>query len=277
MTAIDLPIPPPASARLELDTAVPALESPRPVVHPAMDALGRTITDFRPDDHPWHHGLSLALPVVRADDGPIVSFWGGPTFVRGGGYQQLDNVGRQRVVEHGVDASGARLRVQWQDAAGRPLLDETRVYSTRAVGPTAWALDVSSRWTALASLRFGSPGTEGRPDGGYGGFFLRAHPRFVGAEVVANGRGTTEDSLRGERARWAGLRAPGQGAALLVARDPSPEVWFVRSTETPMLCAAPFFHEELRLDAGTSRDWRWSLVSVADDLNLDELDEVARA
>lgn len=276
MTAIDLPLPPPAAARLVLrDTDAPAVESPRPVLHPILDALGRPVTDYRPADHTWHQGLSIALPVVRADDGAIVSFWGGPTFVSGVGYRQLDNVGEQEVDACAAADDGAELSIRWRDAAGRTLFAERRSYRVRPLDDRAWAVDVASTWTAAVDLRFGSPGTEGRVGGGYGGFALRAHPRFTDADVVLDGRVTAEEDARGATARWCALRAPGEGAVLLASREPHADVWFVRSAETPLLCVAPFFHEELPLPRGQERSWAWRFVSVADDRSSAELDELA--
>ncbi|MDR1077377.1 MAG: PmoA family protein [Propionibacteriaceae bacterium] len=76
----------------------PQLESPRPyALLAALD--GRSATGYRPGDHVWHKGLSLALPDVGPDN-----FWGGPTYVRGQGYVQLPNNGAQ--VHRGFDRIG---------------------------------------------------------------------------------------------------------------------------------------------------------------------------
>ena len=67
------------------------LESPRPYFHPLRTLAGDEVTLYRPHDHVWHKGLSLSLPNV----GPA-NFWGGPTYLREGGYQQLPNNGTMR-------------------------------------------------------------------------------------------------------------------------------------------------------------------------------------
>src|SRR5947209_8469657 len=59
----------------------PANEAPRPYAHPVRSLAGETLTAFRPNDHPWHHALSLTLGSV---DG--VNFWGGPSYIRDAGY-----------------------------------------------------------------------------------------------------------------------------------------------------------------------------------------------
>ena len=66
--------------------------APRPHLHPVRTLSGTPVTDARPSDHPWHLGLSVALPDV---DG--ANFWGGPTYLRGRGYTWRDDHGR---IEH---------------------------------------------------------------------------------------------------------------------------------------------------------------------------------
>ena len=43
---------------------------------------------FRPHDHVWHKGIAWSLPHVGEHN-----FWGGPTYVHGSSYVQLDNNG----------------------------------------------------------------------------------------------------------------------------------------------------------------------------------------
>ena len=57
-----------------------AVESPRPYAT-LRTRGGRDVTAYRPDDHVWHKGLSLALPYVGD-----TNFWGGPTYVHGEAY-----------------------------------------------------------------------------------------------------------------------------------------------------------------------------------------------
>jgi len=68
----------------------PANESPRPYAHPVNTLAGDTLTNFRPNDHPWHHALSFTLNHVSG-----ANFWGGPTCLPGTGYKWLDNHGAQ--------------------------------------------------------------------------------------------------------------------------------------------------------------------------------------
>ncbi|MBO0709121.1 MAG: PmoA family protein, partial [Candidatus Dormibacteraeota bacterium] len=54
----------------------PATESARPYLHPLRTLAGETVTGFRPDDHPWHHGLSFTSANLSGQN-----FWGGRTYV----------------------------------------------------------------------------------------------------------------------------------------------------------------------------------------------------
>lgn len=244
------------------DPALPALGSPRPYLHPLRTPGGRVVSDFRPADHDWHWGLSLAVANIRiGTDAVETNLWGGVTWVADRGYLQLDNNGSQR--GEGGD------RIGWFDARGRPFLDERRRTTLRNAGDVA-VLTIESDWTAQAEpVRFGSPTTAGRPGAGYGGLFLRLHPSFSGARAF----GPDGAVGMGESAPWLALT---RGATVAMRADPDnpvhPSPWFVRTEETPMLCAAPFFHETWTLDAGLSASWRWQLLLADRVLTSDEIE-----
>lgn len=258
----------------------PAEHSPRPFLHPVSTPGGRTVSDLRPEDHPWHWGLGIAVSSIDvAGQSYPANLWGGPTYRDGAGYVQLPNNGSQEVrAEEGRD--GARIQqLDWRAADGSTFLLETRTWHAESVraGDVEWlATTVRSRWANASGgpLAFGSPTTSGRPDAGYGGFFLRLAPSFDGADIIAaptgpassGARGTcvSEADAMGSTRSWLGLRSPGASVLMVPAADnpggSSP--WFVRSTGTPMLCAAPFFHRKLHLDADGVLDWTWSLLTA---------------
>ena len=97
----------------------PQLESPRPYLL-LRTRDGRDVTAYRPDDHVWHKGLSLALPVVGAHN-----FWGGPTYVHGEGYVQLANNGAQvhtlvRGIRHPLAEAAGGSRASTSASTGSP-------------------------------------------------------------------------------------------------------------------------------------------------------------
>ncbi len=118
----------------------PAQESPRPYAHPVCSLAGDVLTNFRPNDHPWQHGLSLALTAVEG-----VNFWGGPSYRAGSGYAWRDDHGAQ-VHRQWIGLAPERLEeaIDWcEPKSGRVLLHEQRVLQT-VLAEGGWSL----RWTS---------------------------------------------------------------------------------------------------------------------------------
>ncbi|GAA1961310.1 PmoA family protein [Agromyces allii] len=279
-------------ARIERGDGAPAIESPRPYLHPIRTPGGREVSAFRPADHDWHWGLSLAIAnVALAGEPHGVNFWGGPTFEHGE-YRQFDNDGRQVLREARIDETDARYRaeLEWQTPGGRAVLAERRDLSFSLIrgradggpvgrsddgGPAGWVLDWRSDWrnTAGDELGFGSPTTAGRPGAGYGGLFLRAAPELGEAEVLLDGEVVTPEAAMGRRGTWAALRGHDRTVLLAAsAENPvAPTPWFVRTGDTVMLCAAPFFDEVWRLPAGGTAEWRWRVAVFDGRPDVEEL------
>lgn len=240
----------------------PQLESPRPYFHPLYSLAGHPVTDFRPQDHPWHHGLSMTAPFLSGEN-----FWGGPTYIRHRGYVQLPNNGAQQHVAWDVldyTAAYANLvhRLRWITQAGQFWLDERRAIYIDSVRPEtgAWSLGIEMQLTNLTGdpLVFGSPATEGRDRAGYGGFFLRAAPAFLAGEAFLSGGAVArgqEDPLLGRRAPWLALVSRGQAPVTLVMVDQFmnpryPNPWFLRLAEYPGASFAFMFDEPYTLPPG---------------------------
>lgn len=184
------------------------IEAPRPYFHPIRTLAGDVVTIFRPHDHRWHHGLSMAIADINGEN-----FWGGVTYVHGQGYIQLDNVGRQ---EHrGWHAHDPLQRVE--SLAWITHDDQEWISEQRTLHPGEYDLE-SGWWTidlrfALKnvsgkSLKIGSPTTNGRPKAGYGGLFWRGVRDLTGGNIMLSGERATsgdEDALMGERSQWAGF------------------------------------------------------------------------
>ncbi|WP_345800552.1 PmoA family protein [Microbacterium sp. AZCO] len=228
----------------------PQLESPRPYALLRTPG-GREVTAYRPDDHVWHKGLSLALPNV----GPH-NFWGGPTYVRDEGYVQLPNNGRQVhrafVTWHTPGLARVDEDLDWITEQGDTLLTERRTLTARRVEDDAWALTWRSELTnvSMDAVPFGSPTTKGRADAGYAGIFWRAPAEFTGGAILGPG-GEVGESARGAESPWLALVAPDESAGVLVL-DPGGSPWFVRSADYAGAGPAPFFHDETVLGSGES-------------------------
>src|SRR5215213_11448705 len=173
--------------RYVYEAGVDAAESPKPYFHPLRTLAGEEITLFRPHDHPWHTGLAMTSAYLSGEN-----FWGGPTYVRGEGYQWIENQGRIRHddwSEIRSDGSSLKERVSWISHGGETWIEEVRGISVGEIDPAGgfWSLNLSFRLKNVRerSLIFGSPTTEGRPAAGYGGLFWRGPRSFNDGEILA--------------------------------------------------------------------------------------------
>ena len=242
-------------------SAVAQLESPRPYFHPLRTLGGETVTQSRPADHVWHQGLSWALPHAGSHN-----FWGGPTYVRDRGYEQLPNNGS---VEHRgftaleADDRGVEVEemLQWRASDGSMVFTEKRRLTVTA-GVDDWSLvfETVMRNVTGEGIRLGSPSTEGRDNAGYGGLFWRGPEAMEHGEVHAAG-----GTAMGARGDWMAYSAE---AATVVMTDHEtnprhPTPWFVRDDEYAGLCPAPFFSEALHVAPGEKVRFGYTVV-VAD-------------
>lgn len=272
-------------------------ESPRPYVHPVRTLSGRLVTVFRPWDHVWHKGITLALPVVGRDN-----FWGGPTYTReAGGYVTLPNNGSQdhdRVTvfaQHGEAAAfGHELTWHRQPAGaqgsasvGDVVFSESRLLTVSiAEGEDAWVLGWRTSLTNAsgAPIEMGSPTTEGRENAGYGGLFWRGPRSFTGGAIIAS-NGVGGEDVRGTRAGWAGFtgRHDGEDAAsTIVFADLSPQQnldtkWFARSEPFACLNPAPFFDRIRVVEPGETVELRYAVAIADHEADLDRMSALADA
>ncbi len=183
------------------DTA--ATSSPRPYLHPVRTLGGFTVTDAHPADHDWHVGIGVALQDVNG-----WNLWGGRTYVRDAGYQWLGDHGSDRArplepTDTGTCGRGTYVgrrpgsAICCASAASSAGDRQPRVGQQ---GGRAWVLELSFALSIPAAadfdtVRLGSPGSNGREAGGYGGFFWRL-PRTDEADTPHARHGR-----RGGRAR----------------------------------------------------------------------------
>ncbi len=242
-----------------------ALDSPRPHLHPVRTLGGVTVSGQRPADHTWHAGVGLAVQDVAGHN-----LWGGPTYLPGRGYAWRPDHGRithEEWLERSPETARLVERLAWRGHDGAVLLTEERTL-TWAPADGGWELGVSSTLAEArgVDLPLGSPGSNGRDRGGYGGFFWRL-PDCADVDVRTEGaRG--EDAVHGRVAPWVAWSATtGTGDFTLVlasgssvsARDP----WFVRVSAYPGIGSALAWDAPLVLPAAgrVTRDFR---VLVAD-------------
>lgn len=172
-----------------LGAEISPVDTPKPHFHPLRTLAGAQVTDFAPEDHPWHHGLFFAFPRVGDDN-----LWGGGTYLNPTDwYRVLDDQGRIDHLEwldRSSDDSGEASFTEaliWRGHDGADLLGETRAVRAHRT-QNGWALDIRSRLTNLTDrpLTLATPAQRGRPDGGYGGLFLRLAEGFTPSVMLAD-------------------------------------------------------------------------------------------
>jgi hypothetical protein len=251
------------------------LESPKPYLHPVRTLAGDVVSLFRPHDHVWHKGIAWSLPNVGEHN-----FWGGPTYVRGRQYVQMENNGSAvHAAMTTLEASGSTAslahRLDWRSQQGEPVIAEQRALTATVVDDRSWVLKFETAMTNVsgAPLAIGSPTTKGRDNAGYGGLFWRGPRSFTGG-LAQSPKGTgSGDDLRGTRAEWFAFRGKhdetGTASTVVMVDDPAnaqhPPQWFVRTAEFACLCPAPFFSEELEVAPGQELAFRYAVVVTAGD------------
>ncbi|MET3901948.1 DUF6807 family protein [Paenarthrobacter sp. 4246] len=234
-------------ATLQDGARIRPTSSPRPYLHPVRTLAGTVVTDHVPEDHVWHLGAGVAIQDV---DG--INFWGGRTYTRdAGAYVWRKDHGH--IVTESVDHSDGQRREQlsWLGPDGSPVLREQREWRWAAVGHSAWKLTLDFLLESATGrpVLLGSPGSNGRPQGGYGGFFWRL-PKVNDATIwTPDFRG--EDAVHGTAApwlAWSGTFDAGTAGAAHVTGDPglghpatlvflaspqAPDPWFVRQLGYP--------------------------------------------
>lgn len=225
----------------------PAGEAPRPYAHPVCSLAGDVLTNFRPNDHPWHHGLSLTVTSMSG-----VNFWGGPSYRPTDGYQWRHDHGRQ-LHRAWVECSAGRLhhRLDWCGPdGGAPLLHESRTLTT-TVDDGEWSLGWTSELQnaaghALSLDHYESAG--GLRGSHYTGLQFRGARELLdphGDErigLAADGGLKGETAVHGAEARWMEWHCQHDGSLrrtrIRFENLTGAVPWFVR--EKNPLAAIPF-------------------------------------
>lgn len=260
------------------------VESPKPHFHPLRTLAGNEVTLFRPHDHVWHKGLAMTMAQLSGQN-----FWGGPTYVHGQGYVQLQNNGRivHRAWSHveqtdeGVDLAE---RLEWVTLSGETWIAEDRRIVVGEINPARgfWSLNLqfALRNTSGRLLTFGSPTTEGRPLAGYGSLFWRGPRSFLRGTILAAGD-LEGPEVMGKAAPWLAFvgRHDGSGdiTTLVFLDHPNnprfPNKWFVRNDPYACVSFSFMFDDELPLPPGETlslsyrivlADGQWSRARIED-------------
>jgi predicted dehydrogenase len=250
--------------------------TPRPYIHPVRTLGGVVVTATHPSDHDWHCGVGCAIPDVNG-----TSFWGGGTFIKDRGYVMLDNHGQitstsiRNASIRGVDKR-TRLdhRLSWYDHHEKHIASEIQCLEwtkLKVDDRAAWVFSFITTLSAVnGDISLGSPGTNGRVDGGYGGFFWRL-PRCSNVTILSEDR-EGEDAIHGSVSPWlswsarfeAGPGLTGDATLVFVADDDvsASDPWVVRCSGYPGVGSAIAWEERVSIPAGksVSRGFRVAVV-----------------
>ena len=253
----------------------PPRESPRPYFHPLNTLRGDTLTNFRPNDHSWHHGLCLTLNTVSG-----VNFWGGPTFLRGKGYEWVPDHGAQHhVAWETLEADGGTAalveRLEWR--SGRDVLfsEERALDVVVDAAAKSWSLHWRSRLLNVSgrTLSLGNPHSNGGLVGShYTGLQFRGAREILdehldpSIKIVGEGGLEGAEAVHGTRAQW--MEWHGQMDTTLsrvvirFENNSGPLHWFVRRN-SPLVAFPVQFDRNLEVTAGNDLTFDHTLTFSA--------------
>jgi len=222
-------------------------EAPRPYFHPLRSLEGDVVTNFRPNNHPWHHGLSFTMNNVSG-----ANFWGGPSY-KEDGYQWRGDWGTQEHVEWRVrEASGncARLEhtLEWKHSGEVIFREDRRIGIEVNPSDKVWTLRWRSTLTNVSGrdLMLDNPGSYGLEGMHYGGLTFRGTRDFLDSyldstlKITAGNFGGPDgvdapfkggDQAHGACADWVEFRGQFDGSLrhlhIRFANHTGPLTWFV--------------------------------------------------
>jgi hypothetical protein len=238
-------------------------ESPKPYFHPVNSLAGDTLTNFRPNDHPWHHGLCFTLNNVSG-----ANFWGGPTCQQPDGYKWRDDHGvQQHTAWSKLKTVGniATLEhtLEWRRLA-EVLFRETRtLVITVNAAANSWSLHWRARLTNTSgrTLSLGNPHSHGGLAGShYTGLEFRGARELLDdhldptIKISAEGGLEGATAVHGAAARW--MEWHGQldeslhRVIIRFENNPGPLHWFVRRNY-PLAALPVQFDRNLEIAPGT--------------------------
>ncbi len=223
-----------------------ALDSPRPHLHSVRTLGGLTVTDTAPADHTWHAGVGVAVQDVSG-----ANLWGGRTYVRQEGYQWLADHGRIR--HDGFRTRGPghfTAELTWLGPGGNALAREVRTVAAEGLNDSAWRMQFGFALVNARShpLELGSPGSNGRPGGGYGGFFWR-FPPCTNIDVRTR-TDRSEEAVHGTKAPWLAWTADTEKGPFTVVLAQNTDPWFVRARGYPGIGAALAWEDPVTIAPG---------------------------
>jgi quercetin dioxygenase-like cupin family protein len=246
----------------------------KPFFHPLSVASGVSLTEFQPEDHPWHYGLWFSWKYING-----VNYWEEDRQSgKAEGTTRWNNV---RVDTHPDGSADIKLDLAYVHPSGRVDMTESRELHVSAVDPSGgYSIDWRATFTAgQEGAELGRTPMPGEPDGkmngGYGGLSVRLAAAPTGMTVVTPD-GPVE-KFENDRARPAAMavaanfmRSGNAVGALAMLSDPANIAerapWYVVNSSTQMrfLCAAILAPEARKLPPHGQWKLRYRIILQRD-------------
>lgn len=238
-------------------------------IHPLWSPGGEVITDDFPKDHPHHHGVFWAWPVVKVREQTTQN------------WHPHDPPLRHHFVkwlEQTVDDTGATISLE-----NRWLLDNNEEVAREQVQLVIHPQSGLTRYidVGITIQAVGGPLTlQGTHEGrkGYGGFCWRAAPA-LGNAIITTESGISKDDLVNQDHWWVDLSTSRTGMAILPGGQypELPPKWMARKSYAGFVNVSWPGLEPVTLEEDQSVSLRQRLYLHDGRLNSEEIDKAARS
>ena len=245
----------------------------KPYLHP-LTLGGHTLTDQRPADHPWHHGLWFSWKTING-----MLYWEeDPKTGKSPGETEITDVQATRGPDH---SARFELSLGYHPPGKPPVLLEKRKVTFGPPAPDGrylidWSSTFMAQETDVVLDRTPIPGEpKGVGFGGYAGLSLRLAPALRKWQF-ADEEGPVRAS--GKKARWMSFAGPlqdGRSAAIVVLDHPRnprhPTPWYL-APGMPYFSPAFLYLGSYTLPARQSLSLKYRILIQPGPVDRDALD-----
>lgn len=216
----------------------------RPYLHPVKDPSGKvTLTQDKPDDHPWQHGIFTGLHKVNGLD-----FWS----------EKQGKIRTVRVlnISQEQDYAGFRVLAEWVGPDGSVVLEEEQEVTVYTVN-SPWFYNVDFGWSLRAKDKAVKIGKHE-----YGGFSVRMV--YNGSQAHLNSNGERDKGTSEKRAAWCNVSRPfdGETYGITLLDHPTnpgfPAMW--RVDAQGLINPSPSLQGDWNIEPNKARTFHYRLV-----------------
>jgi putative heme-binding domain-containing protein len=220
----------------------------RPYMHPVRDPSATVVlTEDRPSDHPWQHGIFTGLHKVNGLD-----FWSESKGEKSGRQHFVKLLDLQETMER----VSFRSLSEWRDASGNVVLEEEQEVAVHAIDSSD-LYRIDFEWLLRAKDK---PVTVGRHD--YGGFSVRMKTTPQHAHLNANGQLSMDNAP--QSSPWTNVSNPynNQWFGIAILDHPQnfgfPSTW--RVDGQGLINPSPSLKGDWQIDANKERIFNYRLI-----------------